>query len=106
MQRPQLLSFLHLQLSAHNLGKEANAIVVKSLFGLIRRSFFKSVHCTTDQGSSLGPSFMNGNMKKSYEIPHARTFFAKKSFSKHSIKCLASDEISVSFSRSQNEMFL
>jgi hypothetical protein len=34
------------------------SIVVKNLFGLMRRSLFGSVHCTTvDQHSGFGPSF-------------------------------------------------
>jgi hypothetical protein len=41
---------------------------VKNIFGLMRRSLFKSVHRSTDEDSSLAPSFIVSNITKSDEI--------------------------------------
>jgi hypothetical protein len=45
------------------------AIVVKILFGLMRKSLFNIVHSMTDLDSSLGSSFIVGNSTESNEIP-------------------------------------
>jgi hypothetical protein len=51
--------------------------VVKSLFGLMRRSLFNTVHHMTDQDSSLGPSFIVSRIRESDEI------LSKQSLQKH-----------------------
>jgi hypothetical protein len=42
---------------------EISAYVLKSMFGLLRRSLFNFVHHMTDQGTCLGPSLIVSNIK-------------------------------------------
>jgi hypothetical protein len=86
-------------------------VVVIILFGLMR-SLFRNEHHTTAQDSSLGPSFIIGNITTSNEIPipYGRALFAKCfSFSKHSMKCLWMTKYLHQFHsllRSEDETFL
>ncbi len=65
---------------------------------ILAKALLKSVHCTTDKDTSLGPSFIFNDITFSDEIPKPKHCVPNIFFSNCRIKCFATYEISAQVS--------
>ncbi len=83
--------------------------VVKSLFGLVRRSLFNTIHDMTDYDSTFGQSFIVSNITESDKIL-SLTFFTKtfylQSIAEMFLHLMKYQHVFHYLSRKENETFL